>query len=128
VIVADTSVWIAALRDERGRIAHALTGLIDADEIALPVPVRIELVSGVARKDRAKLKRALTALPVVAATDETWSLIERWIEPAADAGQRFAPTDLLIAALAHELDALVWSFDADFGRMERLKMARLYEI
>jgi predicted nucleic acid-binding protein len=128
VIVADTSVWVAALRDEKSRTARALTSLIDADEVALPVPVRVELVSGVARKDRSKLKRALTALPVLAATDETWSLIERWIEPAADSGQRFAPTDLLIAALAHEVDALVWSLDADFGRMASLKMARLYEI
>jgi len=128
VIVADTSVWVTALRDEKSRTARALTSLIDADEVALPIPVRVELVSGVARKDRSKLKRALTALPVLAATDETWSLVERWIEPAADAGHRFAPTDLLIAALAHEVDALVWSLDADFGRMERLKMARLYEI
>ena len=52
-------------------------------------------------------------------TDETWQRIEDWIEPAADAGHRFAVTDLLIAGLAHDVDALVWSLDADFDRMSR---------
>ena len=59
-------------------------------------------------------------------SDETWQLIEGWIEPAANRGHRFAVTDLLIAGLAHEADALVWSLDADFERMESLKMVRLY--
>jgi len=126
VIVADTSVWVEALRNGRSSTAGTLTSLLDADELALPVPVRIELTSGVAKKDRARLKRALTGLPILAATDGTWSIVERWIDPAADKGHRFAVTDLLIAALADEADALVWSLDADFVRMEKLKMVRLY--
>jgi len=126
VIVADTSVWVEALRHGRSSTAGTLASLVDADEIALPVPVRIELTSGVAKKDRARLKRALTGLPILAATDGTWSIVERWIDPAADKGHRFAVTDLLIAALADEADALVWSLDADFVRMEKLKMVRLY--
>jgi len=126
VIVADTSVWVEALRHGRSSTAGTLASLVDADEIALPVPVRIELTSGVAKKDRARLKRALTGLPILAATDGTWSIVERWIDPAADKGHRFGVTDLLIAALADEADALVWSLDADFVRMEKLKMVRLY--
>jgi predicted nucleic acid-binding protein len=52
--------------------------------------------------------------------------MEGWIEPAADAGHRFAVTDILIAALAHDIDALVWSLDADFERMASLGLVRLY--
>jgi predicted nucleic acid-binding protein len=126
VIVADTSVWVEALRNGRSATAGTLTSLVDADELALPVRVRIELTCGVAKKDRARLKRALTGLPILTATDGTWSIVERWIDPAADKGHRFAVTDLLIAALADETDALVWSLDADFVRMEKLKMVRLY--
>lgn len=127
MIVVDSSVWVAALRDRASDAGRILSALIDADEVALPVPVRIELLAGVARKDRRALRRALTALPVVAATDETWAAIEGWIEPAAEAGHRFATSDLLIAALAHDIDARVWSFDADFARMASLGLVRLYE-
>jgi len=126
VIVVDTSVWVSALRGKSASVAALLNGLLDADEVALPLPVRLELSAGVARSERAALKRALTALPVVAPTDETWLLMDRWIEQAANAGQRFALTDLLIAALAEELGALVWSLDADFERMSAAGLVRLY--
>ena len=126
MIVADTSVWVAAVRQPESDVADVLRQLIDADEVALALPVRLELMAGVARKDRAALKRALTALPVSVPTEETWQLIEGWITPAAEAGQRFSITDLLIAGLAHDIDALVWSLDADFGRMESLGLVRLY--
>ena len=59
-------------------------------------------------------------------TEDTWKPLAEWIQRAADAGQHFTLTDLLIAALAEEIDALVWSLDTDFERMERLKMVRLY--
>jgi predicted nucleic acid-binding protein len=52
--------------------------------------------------------------------------MEGWIEPAADAGHRSAVTDLLIAALAHDIDAPVWSLDADFERLASLGLVRLY--
>jgi predicted nucleic acid-binding protein len=126
VILVDTSVWVAATREPTAHVAKTLRTLIDTDEAVLGLPVRLELMAGVARKDRTALKRALTALPVVAPSEETWQLIERWIEPAANDGHRFAVTDLLIAGLAHEIDALVWSLDADFGRMETLGLVRLY--
>jgi hypothetical protein len=35
-------------------------------------------------------------------------------------------TGLLIAGMAHELGALVWSLDADFARLDALKMVRTY--
>ena len=79
-----------------------------------------------ARKDRSAFRRALSALPVIVPSEDTLRVVEGWIEPAADAGHRFAVTDLLIAGLAHDVGALVWSLDADFERMESLGLVRLY--
>lgn len=59
-------------------------------------------------------------------TEATWSIVEGWIESATDSGQRFALVDLLIAALAHELTALVWSLDNDFERMAALGFVQSY--
>jgi predicted nucleic acid-binding protein len=126
LIVADTSVWVAAMRRPGGAEASTLRGLLDADEAALALPVRIELMAGVAARHRRAMRRGLSALPVVFAKEDTWATVERWVPVAADAGQHFSVTDLLIAALAHDIGALVWSLDGDFGCMEPLKFVRLY--
>jgi predicted nucleic acid-binding protein len=127
MIVVDTSVWVQSLRGKHPDTADTLRQLLDADDVALPLPVRIELMSGVGRRDRASLRRALSSLPVVFPTEETWRRLERWVERAAEAGEHFAVTDLLIAALADDVDGLIWSLDDDFARMARLKIARLYQ-
>jgi predicted nucleic acid-binding protein len=126
VIVVDTSIWVAWAREPAGPIAATVAGLIDADEACLALPVRLELSAGVGRAQRAPFRRALAALPVAVPTDDTWRLVERWIDVAADAGERFAIIDLLIAALAHELTALVWSLDRDFARMATLGFVQSY--
>ena len=95
--------------------------------MALAYPVRVELLSGASKRDRPALKRALTALPVIFPSEDTWQIIDEWITRAGEAGHRFGFGDLLIAALARESGALVWSLDTDFGRMRRLNLIELYE-
>jgi predicted nucleic acid-binding protein len=126
VIIVDTSVWVAALRSRSSPEAAQLTSLLDADEVALPVPVRLELLAGASRRDLAPLKRALSALPLLYPTDETWQLVDTWIDRASTAGQRLGITDLVIGALASETGGLVWSLDADFARLRRLRLVQLY--
>lgn len=127
MIVVDTSVWVSALRSGTSPEAKVLGQLLDADEVDLAVPVRLELLGGASKPDRARLRRALSALPVLYPTDATWLLMDDWVERAATAGQRFGVGDLLIGALAHETGSLVWSLDADFTRMSRLGFVNLYE-
>lgn len=127
MIVVDSSVWVAAFRSAGGREARVLTALLDADDVALPVPVRLELLSGASNRDRPAIRRALSALPLLYPTDDTWRLLDGWIERIARAGDRFGLGDLLIAGLAHEAGALVWSLDRDFARMSRLALVETYE-
>lgn len=127
MIVVDTSVWVAALRDGARREARVLAALLDADEVTLPIPVRIEILAGASKRDLPRLRRTLSALPVAYPGEETWALIDRWIDGAAPKGQRFGFGDLLIGALATQMGALVWSLDADFARMERAGLVQLYE-
>ena len=127
MIVVDSSVWIEAQRRPSASHARQLSSLLDADEVALALPVRLELLAGIARRDRAAFERALSALPLLRPSDETWSLIERWVPFAADKGQRFALADLLIAALTAEIGGLVWSLDEDFEQMERMKFVQRYD-
>lgn len=124
MIVVDTSVWVAARR--KADLRDRLNQLIDADEVGLALPVRLELLAGTPKLDRKAFGRGFGALMQVWPTDETWDRIPGWIEHAADAGQHFAITDLVIASLAADVAGLVWSLDSDFARMERLGIVSLY--
>jgi len=127
VIVVDTSVWITALRSRASREAVILSGLLDADEVGLATPVRTEILSGASKSDHTKLRRTLSALPVLYPSDETWRLIDRWTETTTRAGQHFGVGDLLIAAVCAEAGGLLWSLDSDFARLARLNLVHLYE-
>ena len=126
MIVVDSSVWIEAQRRPSGKAATTLNRLLDDDVVALALPVQLELLAGIARRDRAALARGLSALPLLRPSAETWALVERWVPAAADRGHRFGLADWLIAALASEIDALIWSLDEDFSALEQLKVVHLY--
>lgn len=128
MIVVDSSVWIAALRSASGPDAIALRSLLDADEVALAVPVRTELLMGARTGDRQKLEAALKGLPLLYPTDDSWRTIDRWTIQTSRAGQAFAVGDLLIGVLAAEIGGLVWSHDADFTRLERLKLVQRFTV
>ena len=126
MIFVDTSVWIDAFRGPAGRKASHLRDLLDADEVALAVPVRIEILSDASRADRARLGRVLSALPSFVPVDATWTRMEEWVGRAGDAGERFGVGDLLVGSIARDHDGEIWSSDRDFARMERLGFVRLH--
>ena len=128
MIVVDSSVWIRALRSRTGPEAITLSSLLDADEVALAVPVRTELLMGVRGTDRARLAEGLSGVPMLYPADDTWRTIDAWTARASRAGHTFAIGDLLIAALTSEIGGLIWSHDSDFRRMAELGLVRLYEI
>lgn len=126
MICVDTSVWVAALRRSGSAEAHHLSDLLEGNDVALPAPVRAEILSGASRRDRPHLRSTLSALPVLYPDGATWDRIDRWIDQAGDAGERFGVMDLLIAAIAVEERAQLWSLDDDFVRMARLKFVELH--
>ena len=127
MICVDTSVWVAALRARDSAAGRRLDGLLEGDEVALPIPVRVELLSGVSRAQEPRLRRALSGLPVLFPTDATWNRIDGWVRRAGDSGQRFGVGDLLIAAIAADRGLPIWSLDNDFGRMQRLGFIKTCE-
>lgn len=125
MIVVDTSVWVQGFRGET-RIQTELGRLLDADLAALVSPVRLELLEGCRAAERARLRRVLGAVPTYVPADSAWARVEAWLGDAAKAAQRFGVVDLLIGATAREHRASVWSLDADFDRMARLRFVKLH--
>ena len=122
----DTSVWVASLRSADGAEAHALSTLLEQGRVALAAPVRVEILTGASNRDRQRLRRVLSALPLYFPTDADWSRIDSWVERAGAAGERFGFADLLIAAIAAGNQGAVWSLDADFARLARLGFISVY--
>lgn len=127
MILVDTSVWIAAFRRGQGEEAAHLRSLLDANEVAMAPPIRIELLSGSSAADLPRLRRVLSALPLFGPSAESWERMEGWVEKAVVAGRRFAVADLLIAAVAAEGDLAIWSLDRDFAEMAALGFVQLHE-
>ena len=126
MIAVDSSIWITALRNKASNESRHLSVLLDQDEVTLPIPVRVEILAGASRRDLPVLRIALAALPVLYPAEQTWDLIETWVDRAAHAGERFGFADLLIGALAAQHSCSLWSADADFGRLARLGLLAMH--
>lgn len=126
MIVVDTSVWVAFLRDARSHVRPALERLLDEDAVLLPRPVRVELLSGAGAHSVSLLQRTLGALETLTPSADTWALVERWCVEGARRGHRFGVGDLLVAACAAERGAQLWSLDDDFEPMVRLRWVRRF--
>ena len=126
MIVVDTSVWIAALRNGSGPEAAALRDLLDLDLVAIAAPIRVEILGGSKRTDLPRMRRVLSALPCHRPDEATWDLIEVWVDAAVRAGERFGVADLLIGALAEQNGCAIWSLDGDFDRLAELDLLRLH--
>jgi predicted nucleic acid-binding protein len=128
MIVVDTSVWISALRSRESKESRHLSELLEADQVAMAIPVRVEILSGAARAQQARLSRTLSALPLLYPSESTWHRIEEWLDTIKLAGDCFGVGELLVAGIAAEHDAAVWSLDSDFTRMARLKLISLHRL
>lgn len=125
MIFVDTSVWVEYFRGQREELVNTVDRLLDDDQVALAVPVRIELLSGASKKQLPRLGRVLSALPLFAPSTAVWSTMEQLIEVGIAPGQRFGVADLLIASIASENQGEIWSLDDDFARMTRLGFVRI---
>lgn len=126
MIVVDTSVWVNALRDQLSGEARRLAALLDNDEVAVAIPIRLEILSGARRVELSRLSRLLSALPTYYPSNATWQRIEGWLATIKQAGGHFGIGDLLIAAIGAEQHAPIWSLDNDFARLAKLKLIELY--
>jgi predicted nucleic acid-binding protein len=109
-------------------------GLVDEARAAMGFASKTETVAHalreMVRRNRLEELKAMFGtvnidVDIPCPTEET-SAPHRALGGGADRGQRFGVGDLPIAALAAERNALVWSLDADFERMARLKPVQLY--
>jgi predicted nucleic acid-binding protein len=127
VILVDTSVWIDFFRPTPGRAGFELRRMIDESEpFALAGMVVAEILQGI-KRDLQSIERFLSQ----------WQLLEPNGFPtyreaaaisrlAASQGISLKTVDTLIAAIAIENHATLFSMGKDFSRIARITSLRLY--
>lgn len=127
MIFVDSSVWIDFFRGNNPELAGRLKSILDKDEVLLAYPVRCEILAGCGKHDYRKLKMVLSALPLFYPSKKTWELVDASIAKAVEHNERFGFADLLIAVLAQEHGASLWTLDRDFERMAKLGLVELFQ-
>lgn len=128
MVLPDTSVWVDfARRGERGRAAR-MRDLLDAGEVATCGPVTAELLAGAEGEVAERMWQTLSSLPWVELNANGWREVGLAASRLRRRGESLPLTDLTIAVAASRAGHAVWSFDADFKRIQpALEALELYE-
>ena len=129
MILVDTSVWIDFFCISPGRAGDELRRMIDeAEPFALTGVIVTEILQGL-RRDVHRIERFLSLWellePCGFSTYREASAISRL---ARSKGISLTTIDTLIAAIALEHRAILFSLDKDFSRVARITPLRLYSL
>lgn len=126
--LVDSSAWIeAGRRDGRRDVKVALEGLLEAFEAAWCGVVKLEaLGGGHARGDGASWNCYFSTIPCKRTNEAAMESAKVLSWKLRGAGVTVQASDILIAALAIESGARVYSCDSDFEAMAKIIPLQLY--
>ena len=127
LILVDSSVWIDFLSSSPGRAGHELRRLIEeAEPFALTGVVATEVLQGLTR-DEGRVEKYLAMWEMLEPSGfSTYREAAAIFRLARSKGISLTTIDTLIAAIAIEHDASLFSLDKDFVRVARITALRLY--
>jgi predicted nucleic acid-binding protein len=122
MILADTSVWVKALRREPSAEKRELEMLLNMDSLATTDMVVAEVLQGArSQDDFDRLARRLEGPHYFHTDRAAWQEAGRLSFELKMKGQTTALSDLLIAAVALANDLEVYATDTDFERVPGLR-------
>ncbi len=127
MILVDTSVWIEYFHLKNQKLYLDLTQRLEEDLLCISVVTRIELLTGISKKHKAKFSNALNVLTTFYPDVKDWMTIELWIEQGREDGFQFQISDLMIASAAQKNNCEIYTLDGDFKRMEKYGWVRLFQ-
>ena len=118
VILPDTSVWVDFAR--RGAVGKAanLRDLLDDGEVSTCGPVAAELLAGADGDVSERISATFASLPWADLSPVAWRDAGVAARRLRKTGQTVPLTDLAIAVAAAHAGHVLWSFDADFKRIQ----------
>lgn len=128
MVLVDTSVWIAFFRAGSSPAARELDRLLEEGEACLCGLIEAELLPGLHKKDRVRMRDLLSAVPRLEIAPDIWADVAEIQERALDRGEGpFSIPDLILAAVAMRYSVPLFSLDKHFRALSRLTGLRLWE-
>jgi hypothetical protein len=129
LILVDTSVWIDFFKSSPGRGGRELGRMIEkAEPFALAGVVVTEILQGL-RRDVQRVERYLSLFEMLEPSGfSTYREASAISREARSKGVSLTTIDTLIAAIALEHNASLFSLDQDFFQVARLTPLRLYPL
>jgi predicted nucleic acid-binding protein len=129
LILVDTSVWIDFFSSSPGRAGSELRRMIDEVEpFALTGVVVTEILQGLARNAN-RIERFLSMWDLLEPRDfSTYREAAAISRLARSKGTSLTTIDTLIAAIALEHRASLFTLDKDFSRIARITTLRLHPV
>jgi len=123
MILVDTSVWIALLRDPTGTLVRSFRRRIAGETCVLCRFTQMELLQGARdEKDWGRLDDYLASQYYLECTEGTWRAAARIFFELRRRGMAVgSPLDCCIAQIALESGALLLHRDRDFDRIARVR-------
>ena len=123
MVVADTTVWIEFFNDPESEEKQVIDLLIDGDELALVGPVLAELLQGCRTADEAStILDHVSALAFLEMSFSAWRRAGEISSSLRRKGTTLPLMDVIIAALALEHNAEVFTVDPHFDKIPGLKL------
>jgi predicted nucleic acid-binding protein len=121
LILVDSSVWIDFLGSRPGQAGRELRRLIEQDApVAVTGVVVTEILQGL-KRDVGRIEEHLSLFDLLEASGfETYRRAAALFRLARSRGVSLTTTDVIIATIAAENRATVFSLDHDFARMAHL--------
>lgn len=127
MVLVDSSVWIEALRRNGNlHVKVALESLLDAYEAQWCSPVRLEVMGGARRQDRAQLERHFSVISYRACNELDWNHAVSLGWKIRDEGITIPWFDVMIASLALTDGVRLYTVDKHFEKIATITGLQLY--
>ena len=128
MVLVDTSVWIAFFREGSSLAARKLDMLLEEGEACICGLIEAELLPGLQRKDRARLRTLMAGLPCLETATDIWTAVADIQERSLAQGLGpFSIPDLIVAAVALRHKVPLFSLDKHLLSIARVTGLQLWE-
>ena len=118
----DTCIWTSFFGKPGSVEYRAVSQLLRSDRVALVGPIVAEVLIGIRRQEQADwISSRLQLAHYIEADWDTWRATADLGRQIAAGGNRLPISDLLLATVARELNAAVYSTDPHFDLIPDLK-------
>lgn len=128
MVLVDTSVWIAFFREGSSSAARKLDVLLEEGEACTCGLIEAELLPGLHREDRARVRTLMAGLRCLETATDIWADVADIQERSLAQGLGpFSIPDLILAAVALRHKVPLFSLDKHFLSIARVTDMQLWE-